>query len=81
MQAPHLSLTIQARGMLNPTFTRVYFDDESGANAVDPVLQSVPDQRRSTLIAERVDADDSPVPTYRFDIRYQGDDETVFFDV
>jgi protocatechuate 3,4-dioxygenase alpha subunit len=80
-QAPHLSLTIQARGMLNPTFTRVYFDDESAANALDPVLQSVPDDRRSTLIAQRTDESDSSVPTYQFDIRYQGDDETVFFDV
>jgi protocatechuate 3,4-dioxygenase alpha subunit len=81
MQAPHVSLTIQARGMLNPTFTRVYFDDESAANASDPVLQSVPEARRWTLIAERTAADESSVPTYRFDIRYQGDDETVFFDV
>ena len=80
MQAPHVSLTIQARGMLNPTFTRVYFDDQAAANASDPVLRSVPDGRRSTLIAQRVDTDTS-VPTYRFDIRYQGDDETVFFDV
>lgn len=81
MQAPHLSLTIQARGMLNPTFTRVYFADEEAANAADLVLQSVPDARRATLIAERVENGDSSVPTYRFDIRYQGDDETAFFDV
>ena len=80
MQAPHISLTIQARGMLNPTFTRIYFDDEA-SNATDPVLCSVPDSRRATLIAERVDNDDSSVPTFRIDIRYQGDDETVFFDV
>lgn len=81
MQAPHVSLTIQARGMLNPTFTRLYFADEQAANAADPVLQSVPETRRATLIAELVEGDDSSVPTYRFDIRYQGDDETVFFDV
>lgn len=81
MQAPHISLTIQGRGMLNPTFTRIYFDDEAGANASDPVLCSVADARRGTLIAERVDRNDSSVPTFRFDIRYQGDDETVFFDV
>jgi protocatechuate 3,4-dioxygenase alpha subunit len=81
MQAPHISLTIQARGMLNPTFTRLYFDDESAANDSDPVLQSVPATRRTTLIAETVDGDASSVPTYRFDICYQGDDETVFFDV
>jgi protocatechuate 3,4-dioxygenase, alpha subunit len=81
MQAPHISLTIQARGMLDPTFTRVYFEDEPGANAEDPVLKSVPERRRSTLIAALAESGDSSVPTYRFDIRYQGDDETVFFDV
>jgi protocatechuate 3,4-dioxygenase alpha subunit len=81
LQAPHISVTIQARGMLNPTFTRLYFADEAAANATDPVLQSVPDARRSTLIAERVEGTESSVPTYRFDIRYQGNDETVFFDV
>jgi protocatechuate 3,4-dioxygenase alpha subunit len=81
MQAPHISLTIQARGMLNPTFTRLYFSDEVEANSSDPVLQSVPKERRSTLIATRVDDDASSVPTYLFDILYQGDDETVFFDV
>ena len=81
VQAPHLNLTIQARGMLNPTYTRVYFGDEDVANASDPVLQSVPESRRPTLIARRVEGDDSSVPTYCFDIRYQGDDETVFFDV
>ena len=81
MQAPHVSLTIQARGMLNPTYTRIYFDDEAAANEADPVLLSVPASRRSTLIASRVGDADSSVPTYEFDIRYQGDDETVFFDV
>lgn len=79
MQAPHLSLTIQARGMLNPTFTRVYFPDEQSANAADPVLQSVPENRRATLVAELIES--TGVPVYRFDVRYQGDDETVFFDV
>lgn len=81
MQAPHVSLTIQARGMLNPTFTRIYFADEAAANAADPVLLSVPEARQSTLVAGLVDSEDSAVPTYQFDIRYQGDDETVFFDV
>jgi protocatechuate 3,4-dioxygenase alpha subunit len=81
MQAPHISLTIQARGMLDPTFTRIYFEDEAAANAEDPVLQSVPEARRSTLIASLAESGHSSVPTYRFDIRYQGDDETVFFDV
>ncbi|MEP7202736.1 MAG: protocatechuate 3,4-dioxygenase subunit alpha [Ilumatobacteraceae bacterium] len=81
MQAPHISLTVQARGMLNPTFTRLYFDDEAAANSTDPVLQTVPETRRSTLIAERLSDTDSAVPTFRFDIRYQGENETVFFDV
>jgi protocatechuate 3,4-dioxygenase, alpha subunit len=81
LQAPHLSLIIQARGMLDPTYTRVYFSDEARANAADPVLATVPADRRSTLVAERVDDGDGSVATYRFDIRYQGDDETVFFDV
>jgi protocatechuate 3,4-dioxygenase, alpha subunit len=81
LQAPHLSVTIQARGMLNPTFTRIYFADETAANDIDPVLLSAPGSRRSTLIAARIEDAGSSTPTYRFDIRYQGDDETVFFDV
>ena len=67
--------------MLDPTFTRIYFEDEPAANAEDPVLRSVPEARRPTLIAALVENGDSSVPTYRFDIRYQGADETVFFDV
>jgi protocatechuate 3,4-dioxygenase alpha subunit len=81
LQAPHISLIIQARGMLDPTYTRVYFSDEADANAADPVLATVPADRRGTLIAVRVEDGDASVATYRFDIRYQGDDETVFFDV
>ena len=46
LQAPHLSLIIQARGMLDPTYTRVYFSDEADANATDPVLATVPADRR-----------------------------------
>jgi protocatechuate 3,4-dioxygenase, alpha subunit len=79
MQAPHLNLIIQARGMLNPTYTRVYFPEEADANLMDPVLRSVPADRRATLIAELID--DDALPTYRFDICYQGTHETVFFDV
>jgi protocatechuate 3,4-dioxygenase, alpha subunit len=78
-QAPHLNIVIQARGMLNPTYTRVYFPEEAASNAMDPVLRSVPVERRGTLIAELID--DDALPTYRLDIRYQGADETVFFDV
>lgn len=77
-QAPHINVIVQARGMLNPSFTRVYFEDEAEANAADPVLATVPEHRRKTLVATR--AEDGDVPTYRFDIRFGGDDETVFLD-
>lgn len=77
-QAPHLSLIMQARGMLNPLFTRVYFPDQEAANATDLVLRMVPAERRSTLVAKLEQA--SP-RVYRFDIRLRGESETVFFDV
>lgn len=77
-QAPHISVIVQARGMLNPSFTRIYFSDEPEANRHDMVLNMVPAGRRHTLIAERDDSTEPP--TYRFDIRFQGEEETVFFD-
>jgi len=77
-QAPHISLLIQGRGMLNPVFTRIYFSDEVEANNDDLTLRAVPADRRRTLIAELVDEGDPKV--YRFDVLFQGDDETVFFD-
>lgn len=67
------------RGLLLHTFTRLCFSDETGANARDPVLASVPAERRQTLIAVREDTPAGIV--YRFDIHMQGPDETVFFDV
>ena len=78
-QAPHISVIVQARGMLNPVFTRIYFSDEPEANEHDLVMQRVPKERRHTLIAELVSGTD-PVE-YRFDIKLQGENETVFFDV
>jgi protocatechuate 3,4-dioxygenase, alpha subunit len=77
-QAPHVLLAIFARGMLLQNYTRIYFDGET-ANAADPGLALVPDDRRSTLIAARQPGNGNAV--YRFDIRLQGDDETVFFQV
>lgn len=74
-QAPHVSLIIFARGGQNHLYTRVYFEDEAAANATDPVLVSVPEDRRATLIATRV------AGGYHLDIRLQGERETVFFDV
>ena len=78
-QAPHLNLIITARGILHHLFTRLYFDDEETTNAADSVLLSVPAERRGTLVAESLG--DTDTPTYRFDVRLQGDGETVFFDV
>ncbi len=77
-QAPHISLIIQGRGMLNPVFTRIYFSDEDEANRDDLTLRAVPLERRSTLVAELIDEGDPKV--YRFDVLFQGEDETVFFD-
>jgi protocatechuate 3,4-dioxygenase alpha subunit len=76
-QAPHLLLAVFARGMLRHLYTRIYFDDEK-ANASDPVLAIVSEERRPTLIAARTKG--APA-AYHIDIRLQGDDETVFFDV
>ena len=78
-QAPHINICAFARGLLSHAYTRIYFSDETAANAADPVLQIVPDDRRPTLIAHRDDTSDSI--RYRFDIRMQDADETLFFDV
>lgn len=74
--APHLNLWLVARGINLGLNTRLYFEDEAAANATDPVLRMIEqDTRRTTLIA-RKDGN-----SYRFDIRLQGPEETVFFDV
>jgi len=77
--APHLNVIVFMRGLLTHAYTRIYFSDEAAANAADPVLQSVPADRRDTLIAQREEAQSGTV--YRIDLRMQGDGETVFFDV
>jgi protocatechuate 3,4-dioxygenase alpha subunit len=74
-QAPHIDVSVFARGLLIRLATRIYFDDEPG-NAADPVLALVPAERRGTLIAKR-GADG----VFRLDIRLQGEGETVFFDI
>ena len=77
-QAPHILLAVFARGMLMHLYTRIYFGGEA-ANATDPVLALVPQDRRATLIASREPG--NGIPVYRLDIRLQGDNETVFFDI
>ena len=76
-QAPHVSLWLVSRGINIGLQTRMYFGDED--NAQDPVLRIIdPAIRRQTLIAPRTMRDGAVV--YVFDIRLQGDNETVFFD-
>jgi protocatechuate 3,4-dioxygenase alpha subunit len=72
LQAPHIDVSVLARGLLDRLVTRIYFPDEA-ANAGDPVLSQVDPIRRPTLVAK--ESDDGLV----FDITLQGDDETVFF--
>lgn len=79
--APHLNLWLVARGINIGLNTRMYFPDEAEANAADPVLNLIEwEKRRATLIATRGDDKDG-LPVYRFEIRLQGDNETVFFDI
>ena len=79
VQAPHVNVCVMARGMLVHAFTRIYFADEP-ANANDPVLNSIKNkQRRQTLIA--TPGMENGKTVYRFDIRLQGESETVFFDM
>ncbi len=77
--APHIAVLVMARGINLALATRLYFADEAEANGTDPVLARVPPARRETLIAHHV-AGSAP-SLYRFDIRLQGEGETVFFDV
>ena len=72
-QAPHVNVSVFARGLLKQAQTRMYFPDEE-ANASDPVLQLVPEEDRDTLVAREEDG------VLRFDIHLQGEQETVFFD-
>ena len=75
-EAPHIDVSVFARGMLDRSVTRIYFPDEAELNDADPVLRAVPEDRRATLIAAPADGN-----LLRFDIRMQGDAETVFFDL
>jgi len=76
-QAPHINLHIFARGLLKHLCTRVYFSGDP-ANLEDPVLASVPEDRRTTLMAQ---PDPQQQEHWLFDIHLAGDHETVFFDI
>ncbi len=78
--APHINFWLAARGINTGLATRMYFSDEEEANADDPVLNIIEQpERRQTLIAQRSEREGEIV--YTFDIRLQGEQETVFFDV
>jgi protocatechuate 3,4-dioxygenase alpha subunit len=80
MMAPHVNFWIVARGINIGLNTRMYFSDEADANAADPVLNLIEQEvRRSTLIGRREAKDGKTM--YTFDIRLQGENETVFFDI
>ena len=73
-QAPHIDVSVFARGLLQRLVTRIYFPDEAEANDADPVLSSIADPvARASLVAAAADGD------LRFDVRLQGDEETAFF--
>jgi len=73
-QAPHIAVGVFGRGLIKRLATRLYFEDDP-ANAVDPILDLVPAERRETLIARKTGQ------VWRFDIVLQGEGETVFFDI
>ena len=75
LQAPHLSVGIFARGLLKRVATRMYFPDEEGPNAADPVLSALEEHARRTLVARAEEG------AYVFDIRLQGAEQTTFFAV
>ena len=78
LQAPHINVSIFARGLLNRLITRIYFPGDP-LNAADPVLNTVAPERRSTLVARIENPERARV--LRFDVVLQGENETVFFDV
>ena len=76
LQAPHIDVSVFARGLLKRLVTRIYFPDEAEANEADPVLSSIADpEARAALVAVAEDGG------LRFDINLQGDRETIFFAV
>lgn len=81
--APYILVAVFARGLTHHLLTRVYFPEDTEAHRTDPVLMTVPARRRRTLIAVPGDAVGGTVvgvPSYRFDLRLQGENETVFLD-
>ena len=78
-QAPHINVILFMRGSLRALYTRLYFSDETAANEQDNLLNSLPAERRNTLIAKAIQSTSGL--SYHLDIQMQGENETVFFDV
>lgn len=78
-QAPHINVTIFMRGSLRALYTRLYFSDEPTANSRDALLNAIPPDRRNTLLATY--SASASGSSYHLDIRLQGENETVFFDL
>jgi len=76
LQAPHIDVSVFARGLLQRVVTRIYFSDEAERNAADPVLAGLPEGADASTLVARAGADG-----YRFDVHLQGEHETVFFAV
>jgi protocatechuate 3,4-dioxygenase alpha subunit len=80
LQAPHINVSVFARGLLKHLVTRIYFADHAEANDADPVLGRIDDPAvRKTIVAAK--ANGSGMPTYRFDVILQGKGETAFFEL
>lgn len=77
--APHINVILLMRGSLRALYTRLYFSDETAANEQDPLLNALPPDRRSTLIARSVES--AVGAGYHLEIHLQGEQETAFFDV
>ena len=75
--APHILVSVFARGLLHRLVTRIYFPDEAVANAADPLLRSIADPARQARLVARAEADGA----LRFDVVLQGEGETPFLDV
>jgi protocatechuate 3,4-dioxygenase alpha subunit len=75
LQAPHVDVSVFARGMLDRVVTRIYFGDEEQANAEDAVLRGLSAEQRATLVAQ------PSADGYTLDVHLQGEHETVFFAV
>ncbi len=78
-EAPHINVILFMRGSLHQLYTRLYFSDEQAKNEKDPLLQAVSPTRRNTLIAQKTIKNNQIF--YVFDIKMQGEGETVFFEL